>query len=120
METLEVGGRVEALELQGFEALEPGDVEVLDDVVRDVVAGIERMDDAWQRRLAIGATNGLEQSVVTGDSGIAAARSGNRQLGRRALNVWHVACHGEQHLVVSREQPRLQTRERTRVRLAVE
>src|SRR5690348_14866893 len=98
MEALEVGRRVEALELRRFESLEPGDVEVRHDVVGDVVAGIERARDRVQRRLAVSAADRLKQPVVTRDGRIAAARRGDGDLSGRSLHVWHVTRDREQDL----------------------
>ena len=53
MEALQVGGRVETVELRDLQAFQPCDVQVLHDVMRREVAGSDRdyLRIWWQERL---------------------------------------------------------------------
>src|SRR6266851_1021308 len=120
MEALEVGGRVEALELGGVETLEPCDVEAFHDVVGGELAGVQRADDRWEGRLAVGAAHRLEQAVVARYGRIAVPRRSDSYLSRARGDVRHVASNREQDLVLGTHQAGLEARQWTRVLLPVE
>src|SRR5258708_27901405 len=119
MEAVEVGGRVEALELRGVETLEPRDVEAFHDVVGGELPGVQRADDRRQGRLAVGTAHRLEQAVVSRYGRVAVPRRRDGYLSRALGDVRHVAGHREQDLVLGTHQAGLEARQWTRVLLPV-
>ena len=88
--------------------------------MRREVAGVESADDCRQRALAIGAAHRFVQPVMAGNRRVAGPGRRDGELGDTLRDVGHVAGHREHDVTTRRQETRLQARERTCVRLAVE
>src|SRR5438309_10014222 len=119
MESLQVGGGVEALELRRVQSLQPGHVERRGHIVSRVVAGVESTDDRRQGGLAVGAADRLEEAVVTRDRGIAVTGGGDSKPGGGFSDVRHIAGDREQNVMARGDETGLEAGERARVALAV-